>query len=304
MSRLANISDSISVYPTTFDSENSTYASVNTSYPIDNGYTNSSSTTRAQFNINTGSNAETYVYYNFDTSQIPIGATITSISCSVKTYISTTISSIVSIRQVQLCAGTTPKGSPSTVSISTTAVTLETGTWTDEEARNAKIRIYVKRDTSLTTTNYYVRFYGATLNISYSLDYTEYEISSTINTDLVNSINPAGTTYVREGTDYVLSIYADNLGQLENLEVDDNGNNVTSELVLYNIDGEPSSFIYTLANVSNDHLIELVDDIVFYVKSNDGFVGITAIYKKINGYWEKQTDYKYIFNMNNVYIRY
>ena len=47
MSQVINVSDTISAHPSSFDSANSSYASVNASYPIENGETDSSSTTYA-----------------------------------------------------------------------------------------------------------------------------------------------------------------------------------------------------------------------------------------------------------------
>lgn len=229
MSRPINISDSVAVNPSSFDDNNSSYASENTSYPKSNGYTDSNSSTYAQFNITTGSGAVTYIYYNFDCSSIPAGATINSVSCTAKAYINTTNSSRITTRQIQLCTGTTTKGSASTISNSTTAFTMTAGTWTRQELENAKIRMHVVRGTSNTTSTYYVRFYGATLTISYSLSGTEYEITSTLNADAVDSIDPTGSTWVAEGENYELNINADST---DDIIVKDNDNDVTDQLTL------------------------------------------------------------------------
>jgi hypothetical protein len=190
MSRPINITDSVVLTPVLFDDTNSVYAGVNTSYPIANGYTDSSSTTYSQFNITTGSGATTYIYYNFDTSDIPNGATINSVTCSAKTYINTTNSSRITTRQIQLCTGTTAKGSAGTISNSTSAMTITAGSWTLAELRNAKIRMHVVRGTSNTTSTYYVRFYGATLTINYSISGTAYTVAAS---SLVSgvSVSPA-----------------------------------------------------------------------------------------------------------------
>jgi len=100
MSQSINISDSITIHPTTFNDSLSSYASANTSYPASNGYTDSSSTTYSQFNITTGSGGVTQLYYYFDTSDIPVGATISSVSCTAKAYINTTNSSRITTRQI------------------------------------------------------------------------------------------------------------------------------------------------------------------------------------------------------------
>ena len=51
MSKTVNVSDSVTLYPSSFDSANSSYASVVSNYPIENGYTDSSSGSAARFNI-------------------------------------------------------------------------------------------------------------------------------------------------------------------------------------------------------------------------------------------------------------
>lgn len=155
--------------PSGFDSVNSVYNTVSSSYPISNGYAGSSSTTYAQFTAVNGSQAETYIYYTFDLSSIPANATIKSVSVQAKTYISSTSSSYVSVRQVQMCSGTTPKGSATNMTNTSggTTDTLSVGEWTRAELQNAKLRLYVKRGTSQTSTARNIRLYGATLTVEY-----------------------------------------------------------------------------------------------------------------------------------------
>ena len=102
MARQVNVSDSLTFHPSSLDTTHSRYASVSSSYPIDNGYTDATSSSYAQFVLTTGSGAATYVYYNFDTSAIPEGATIDSVACQAKGYVSTTSSRYISTRQMQM----------------------------------------------------------------------------------------------------------------------------------------------------------------------------------------------------------
>jgi hypothetical protein len=86
MSRVINASQTLTANPTSLDSVNSnfpgTYYETNV---LANAFTDASSSTRAAFYTNTGSNAVTEVYLNFDQcADIPSGATIDSVSCSVK----------------------------------------------------------------------------------------------------------------------------------------------------------------------------------------------------------------------------
>jgi hypothetical protein len=124
MSRPVNISDTITAHPTGVADDHA-YASVSN---ITNGYAESSNTNYATINLTTGTSATTYIYFTFDFSSIPAGATIDSVSCTVKAYINTTNSSRITTRQIQLYSGTTAKGSASTVSNSTTAFSMTTGT--------------------------------------------------------------------------------------------------------------------------------------------------------------------------------
>jgi hypothetical protein len=89
---------SITVHPTSYDTTHYSYASVSSSYPLTNGYTDSTSTTYAQVNWKTGSGVETYVFYKFDLSSIPANATITSVTAKAKGYVNTTNSSRVTTR--------------------------------------------------------------------------------------------------------------------------------------------------------------------------------------------------------------
>ena len=123
MARQISISDTLTTHPSSYDSTNSV---VNTSYTVsnpNNGNTDADSTTYMQAYLVTGSQAHTYVYYNFDTSDIPTNATIDSISCSAKCYLSNTNTSRISTREFQLCTGTTTKGSATTFTSSTSSAT-------------------------------------------------------------------------------------------------------------------------------------------------------------------------------------
>lgn len=159
----------VSGHPTSYDSDYSAYSVSG----LNQGETDSSSTNYATINLIIGSGAETSVYYNFSLN-IPTGATIDSVTCTAKCYISSTSSSIIATREVRLYSGTTAKGSSATVSNTTTEFSVTAGDWTADELNNAKIRIHAVRGTNSTNTNHYFRFYGATLSVTYT------EASSTI----------------------------------------------------------------------------------------------------------------------------
>ena len=222
MSRPISIQDTITAHPTGVASDHA-YASVSNTT---NGYAESSNTTYATINLTTGSGATTYIYFTFDFSGIPNGATINSVSCSAKAYINTTNSSRITTRQIQLYSGTTAKGSASTISNSTSAFTMTSGTWTRDELQNARIRLYGVRGTSNTTSTYYFRFYGATFTVNYSVDGIAYTIGATSNVT-GTTVDPA-TQEVMEGQDAVVTIYS---SAIDGLTITDNNNDISNELV-------------------------------------------------------------------------
>ena len=155
-------------YTVTFDivgydtSDHSWYSQSN----IANAYAGSDNTTYAQINYTRGSNAETWVYFKFDTSSIPADATIDSVSCVIK-CLTNGNATILPTRTVQMFTGTTAKGSASSMPTSAGTRTLSGETWTVAELHDARVKVYAKRGTTQTTTNYYCRIYGATLTITY-----------------------------------------------------------------------------------------------------------------------------------------
>ena len=189
------------------------------------GEDGSDSTNYATINLTRGSSAETYVYWIFGNMDIPSGATISSISCSVKCYVSTTSSNYLSARNAQLFTGTTGKGSASNVSNSTTAFNLSCGSWTAEELANVRLRIYAKRGSRNTSSNYYFRFYGATLTVTYSYSGYAYTITSESQLDGITT-SPATQELLQGGSAEVLIS-----GDISSARVTDNGVDVTSLLV-------------------------------------------------------------------------
>ena len=162
---MATIQDTFNGYPVSYDEDTAQWYS--TSQSINNAYDGSDSSNYFQINLTRGSGAETYLALNFDTSSIPSNATIKSVTCTAKCYCSNTQSNRVATRNIQLYSGSTAKGSAYTLSASTTAFSLDCGTWTRAELNNAKIVLHCVRGSNSTTSSYYLRFYGATLSIEY-----------------------------------------------------------------------------------------------------------------------------------------
>ena len=159
----------VTLYPSSYDTE---HYSWRTSSNISRGYTSSSSTNYAEFGL-VKSGGETYIYYKFDTSSIPDGAEIVSVSCTAKVMIEGN-SSTTPQKKIQMATGTTLKGTASTASSTAKVYTLDVGEWTLAELRDVSVRPYAKMGTS--TSNYVMRFYGATLTIEYNLPGPSYTV--------------------------------------------------------------------------------------------------------------------------------
>lgn len=154
--------------PSSLD-ENSVYQSFQTGYPASNAYTDADSTTYCSVKWKNGVEAETKMYWKFDTSAIPANATIVSVSVVAKVVVSTgnyqTGQSYLCV-----CEGTTEKGSHTTAN-STTAkqYTLDGGSgWTRASLQDIAVLYHTQRGQSNETANYYQRFYGATLTVEYT----------------------------------------------------------------------------------------------------------------------------------------
>lgn len=175
----------LTIHPNGYDTANSTFDVINSSYPINNSCCSeidNSNLTRIDFNQ--GENAETYFYYTFDLSALPAGATIDLVTCSTKGSTSNNTSTYISSATAYMTTGTTMKGSAVTLPTSSAAFCFNTGSWTEAELRNAKLCFYAKRASSNVTTAYFFRCYGATINIYYNTKHT-----ITVNPSGYDSVN-------------------------------------------------------------------------------------------------------------------
>ena len=162
-------SGSLTVYPQAYDTSDYSFKSIsNPTNPVGKGSGNSSN---ASVSLNTGAGAESYIFWPFDLSVIPEDATIDSVSCKVKAHITAAVSNtIVATRTMRLYSGNTAKGSETTIPAggSASVVSLTAGTWTRDELKQCRLRLYAKRGTSNTSITYTLRFYGADLTVTYT----------------------------------------------------------------------------------------------------------------------------------------
>lgn len=192
-----------------------------------------SSTSYARFTLR---NTNYVAYYTFNVSNIPSGAELISVECKVKGYVSN--SSYYPI--LQLYNGNTAKGSTTNITSTTSGGTvydLNVGNWTLEELSDVKLAIKVSRGS--TNQNRYAYIYGSDLIITYTYNAVVYEITSTLSTNKVNSISPAGVTELSYGDDYELII---NAASIDEIKVEDNGVNVVALLVQHEVQTSNESY--------------------------------------------------------------
>lgn len=114
-----------------------------------------------------GSNAETYIYYNFGLS-LPVDAAIINVTCAVEYSFGNTGG--MTVRQLQLYTGGNAVGTPYDITtgyVKTTAQ-LDCGNLTAAQLNAAKFRFYAKRGTSATSTSRYIHIYGARIEVEYT----------------------------------------------------------------------------------------------------------------------------------------
>lgn len=156
--------------------------------------------------LTTGSNAETYAYYSFDTSAIPDGAIITGVSCTVK------MGSVTSIHRsadtIALVSGDNLKNVTVNTSVSSQLLqTFDGGEWTYDEIKNIRLRRYVKRGTRYVTSSVAAQIYAVELTVTYDLpplpsditDFTAAVSDGAVNLSWTGADNADGYNIYRDG---------------------------------------------------------------------------------------------------------
>lgn len=190
-----------------------------------------------------GSNTSTaYIVYSFEDLKIPDGATIKSVSVTVKGHLENTSRSTA---KLQLYSGSTAKGSESKFSSTSDAViTMSPGTWTAAELNDAKLRF---------TIGYYGgKVVGVTWTVEYEIEKDVYVVTASSEADGM-TIAPASTE-ADSGDSVSLKIRGESV---DGLILADNGSDVTASLVekqastemSYTVDAvEGASYGFALAN--------------------------------------------------------
>lgn len=157
-------------HPSSFDYDNSVYRSIYSSEPITRAFNPSDNTSPARVYTVYGEGAETDLYFKFDTSTIPEGASIVSVKMVAACVVQTTSSGTVAEREEFVSEGTTDKGVATTINLSTDAKAVDAGSgWTRTSLQNISWHIHFKRGSSNTETSSFIRIYGADLTVKYRI---------------------------------------------------------------------------------------------------------------------------------------
>lgn len=180
---VTGLTGSVSSVPQSYD----TGGSINgTNYQstIGKGSDTANRTGNDYFSTSQGGSGSTWIDYFFDFSDIPVGATILSVTLTVKGHCESTSESR-EISRVQAYSGTTTKGSYTDMTDSTTdkVYTVSVGTWTREELQSAKIRHTIGVYGGLVS--------GATWTVTYEEDGYLYTITS-VSANHAIVVSPSG----------------------------------------------------------------------------------------------------------------
>lgn len=226
MSRPIDITSAVTFIPSSYENTG-VYAF--TSQTINNAYTDADSTTSNRMTLASSRNdtRQSQIYYNFNVdalSQIPDGATITSVVANVKYYVNNT--TYVTAVNIGLYSETTAKGTAITNRpTSATKYAITAGNWTLAELENA--RLYISATHNSGTNTAYLYFYGADLTVNYTISGIVYEINASSDTSLA-TVSPSSQEIFQGGSG-VVKIETDNVGDIV---VEDNGTDVTNQLVV------------------------------------------------------------------------
>lgn len=263
--------------------DTSDYSYYALTYPT-RGYSGSDDTDYASVNLTRGANANSWVYWNFGSLDIPAGAIINSIECKGKARVSNSSSSYISLAQAQLYSGTTAKGNYWNIrNTSTSEWTMgNPGTWTAAELNaGVRMRTYATRGTSRTSSNYYIYFYGATLTVTYtvqsivhvtsvSLDLNSKTIEEEESFQLTETVLPDNAT----DSSVSWSTSSSSIATVSNGLVTGVSPGTATITVTTTDGGFTDTCSVTVTAVPK-----------LFIKKNGSWVQVNKIYQKVNGSW-------------------
>ena len=227
--------------PSTYSNSNASYVTVTNPGNMYNNtdHTGSYCTLRGRAGRSSNSTYYAFIHgFNFDS--VPSNATVTGFRVLIKAYRGSYQATGNTNYRISLASqasnsykiGNTTLSEDITTSTSGMVYEIPTDslTWSQLVEYGSGFSIDIPLRNSSTSSSYYpyVYVYGAEIEVTYIVPHT---VISVNNTDLVDSIDPEGSTEVNEGDSYTLVI---NANDISGVSVEDNGNDVTSQLVRHN----------------------------------------------------------------------
>ena len=232
-----------------------------------------SSNNYAQYYLVTGSRAVTLGWALMDFSALPRNITINNVTGKFKINHQ---ANGVSTRQIRPYYNNrqTPRGYSENLSGgSSNVLDLNMGTsWTRDMFDDLEFRIYSRRTTASTTSNY-VRPYGIDVTVDY--EYTAYEF--TCNSSLTGVGMSPSSGEVISGDSYTVTITG--ITDISTVIIKDNGVDITSTFTK-----SGNNYVKTYSNVDSDHSITIeasaIPTIPSFVKKNSQYKQVSKAYKK------------------------
>lgn len=274
-----------------------------------NGH-NGTSNTSSRATIQAGTSAVQHGDYFFNVSSIPANATILSINCKFRIYVSAAYSSGSG---VQLMSGETSKSvlNTSWISKTSTAIYSITGieSFTRSELDNISLRIFGKSSRSGRS----IYFYGADLEIEYEYEGDAYylytsEVNSSktvrIETKPTYSISVSSTTENATISSSANSVYENesvtitvNTQDISEISIKDNNTDISS---LFS--GSNGVYTYTFSvNAIHNITVSEVSSNKNFIKLNGNWTNIYKVYKKESNVWaEKDSIISVIADISNL----
>ncbi len=256
MSRLIiDSTQTLNLIPSAYDSVNSV---VDSSSNVTRACKHSGSTMNYSiFYLAMNLNVDTWVYYDFDYSQLPSDhIIINNVYCDFTAISYSSSTSYIKDTYGCLSIGATPRLIPTTVySNSTSTLRINPNhEFTREEVGDVKLCLHAERGSyGATSTSVNIKLYGADLYIDYSIYHYEYDIDVLSNTSKITV--PTNSYTISEGNSQTIEF---NISDIRRVSVEDNSIDVTSQLV--NTSG--TTWTYTLSDIQDDHIITCNDLVV------------------------------------------
>ena len=290
--QIIDSTQTLNLIPSSYDSANSV---VDGAQNVKNACKHSNSTMNySAFYLALNLNVDTWVYYDFDYSDLPTDhIIINDVYCDFNCASYSSNTKYIKDTYGCLSIGTNHLSSTTDFTSSTGAKRINTSyDFTVEEVSNIKLCLHAQRGTSAaTSTSTYIRLYGADLYINYSVFHYEYDIVILSNTSKVTSQTTEYT--IDEGQTQVLTF---NISNLNAVSIEDNYIDIKSQLV----HTSGTTYTYTISNCDSNHIITC-NDLAIEIDEDPQYTYHTVSISTINAVTDPvQGSYRYIEGQNVV----